>query len=210
MSVFHLLRCKPYPFYIQRGRKMYKMRVWATLLILLLISGCNSIPPSPPEATPTPLPPTEEPSPVPSPDQPISPQPTVQLSDDEILYEGPTTWGNLFQVRYNKDIWDYAEIDQDLEPVLYHREISGCRFNLSEGARGWPEPDESNLVSLAGYEWSQDVHIAFAGGRYIMYHLTIDSSSFLFAVIHLDPLPPDQSDQCRADAEAILDTFQPR
>lgn len=113
-------------------------------------------------------------------------------------------------MRYDNDVWEYTEIGFYSEPVLYHRRITGCRLNLREGARGWPEPDIRESVRLAGHEWSRQTHTTANGGRYVLYYVEVEDLPFFFAVIHQDPLPEDQTVQCLEDGEAVLDTLQLR
>ena len=187
-----------------------KVTTMIPYFFILLCVSCSGMTPSPFPFDPTPPLPTEQPSPPLPTEQASSPLPTDQAGDGEILYQGLTTWGNEFQVRYDSDVWEYTEINYYREPVLYHRRIAGCRLNLREGARGWPEPDAREIANLAGHKWTRDIHSTVTGGRYVLYYVDVEDVSFLFAVIHQDSLPEDQADQCLADGEAVLDTLQPR
>lgn len=145
------------------------------------------------QATPTPWPPT----PTPTPSFVLLPASREGMT----LYRGRSAYQErpLFTVEFARNTWR-LEVIAD-KPVLVHQTLAGCRLFLMDGGMGVKETPVITAAELGGYP--AEVR-EFGQTGVISYGLSINGSYYLF---RLD-FAPDIMAFCRADAEAVLDTFR--
>lgn len=145
------------------------------------------------QATPTPWPPT----PTPTPSFVLLPGSQKGMA----LYRGRSVYQErpLFAVEFAQNTWR-LEVIAD-EPVLVHQTLADCRLFLMAGGMGMKETPVITATELGGY--STEVR-EFRQTGMISYGLSINGSYYAFGLY----AAPDIMASCRADAEAVLDTFR--
>jgi len=156
----------------------------------------TSTPTPEPTLTATPLPPLELPTLVPSP-------PPLEVWDGLPTYLGDSQPGYYFRVKYNPELWALTT-DQFGMPALAHRKIEYCMLTPTAG-RGLP-PNvrvEHDVVYIDGLTY--DVAMAYVNEAlaFITYQ---GSNGTIYTGFQLDF--QGLSDECRADALAVLSTLQ--
>ena len=150
-----------------------------------------------------------QPLPLPDEEQAISPLPTVDVFVDYEVFRGLSVYNDPFQLQFQRNTWELPKGDPDRRnTVLSHLAISDCALLLREGSREWPAPDTHFEWDLGNYRVYKNTYLS---GRTI-YSLQepVNRKTFLFAVLFSDSISNEAFEQCHADAEDVISTFQPQ
>ncbi len=138
-----------------------------------------------------------------------TPTPSFTISsgpeEGTVIYQGRSSYQEQprFEIVYRENIWRMA--GTAAEPTLAHRAIIGCEIGLMPIGMGMAEAPEISQQELAGY--SAEVR-GFPKSGLISYGFNAAGGYYLFRIL-LPGIDTSASlDECRADGEAVLNTFK--
>ncbi len=135
---------------------------------------------------------------------PESPLPAEENADSYTVYQGASTYGDEFVVNYSNETWEY--IFENTNRKLKHQAIAGCELWLNEGAVGRSEEPTIIEIEAGNYTWTRGI---FSTERRAVYSTPVNNKYYLFGVTYAEPATEAELEQCLADAEEVIATFEP-
>ena len=136
--------------------------------------------------------------------QPMPPSPVRESTGGYYIYQEKSAYGDEFTVRYPSEVWKYSF--EETNRKLKHQAIAGCELWLNEGPRGNSEESIVTEIEAGDNTWIRGI---FPIARRGIYGADVDSKYYLFGVTYAESTTEAELEQCLAEAEAVIATFEP-